>query len=98
MDPYQKSLLEQIVKQGEENSKILKGLQKNARWTLFFGILKWIIILVPAILAYYYLSPYWTDIKDFYAGFSAQIKSIGGFSEQLKNFDSMMRSFPKIPN
>ncbi|MEK7567384.1 MAG: hypothetical protein AAB513_00480 [Patescibacteria group bacterium] len=100
MEPYQKNLLEQIVKQGEENNKILKSLRGNARWGVFFGFLKWAIILGPIIWAYIYFQPYLGTIKDLLQKFPEQVKTIQGLNEQLKNVptnvDSLLKNFPKI--
>lgn len=103
MEPYQKSLLEQIAKQTEENNHILKSLRNSARWATFFGFIKLVIILGPLIAAYYYLAPHYNDIKKFYATFLQQVQTLQGINSDLKdlkklpsNFDTMMKTFPKI--
>ena len=58
MPPYEKHLIEQTAKLSEENNKILRKLQDASRWSRFFSILKWIIIIGLTVGAYYYVQPY----------------------------------------
>ncbi len=41
----------------EENNKILRRLQRTARWTQFFVFVKWVVILGASFGLYYYLQP-----------------------------------------
>ena len=61
---YDKQLLEKIVQQTEENNQILKTLRSHSRWGVFFGFIKWAIIIGPIILAYIYLQPYLGNFQE----------------------------------
>jgi hypothetical protein len=106
MEPYQKDLLERILKQSEESNKILHGLRRQARWGAFFGFLKWTIILGPVIWAYFYLQPYFGSIKQLYdtaiqqmrsiEGLQQQLKAVEGVQQQLKGVEGFLKNPPKI--
>ncbi len=97
MEPYQKALLEQIAKQGEENNKILKSLRNNSRWGMFFGFIKWAIIIGPLIWAYIYLQPYFGTIKDTFQKLPEQMKTVQGLNEQFKGAKEFFTIPSKIP-
>ena len=67
------------------------------RWEVFFSFVKIAIIIAPFAIAYYYLSPHWSEVKQFYSIFMEQSKNLQGIGDTLKNFDATMKSFPKIP-
>ncbi len=97
MEPYQKNLLEQILKSTEENNKILKSLRNHSRWGIFFGFLKWAIIIGPVILAYIYFQPYLGTIKDMYLKLPEQMKTIQSINEQFEGAKDFFQNPPKIP-
>ena len=80
MPPYEKSLLEETAKLTKENNKILRKMQRAARWARFFGLLKWVVIIGLTIGAYYYLEPYLQTILSMYS-------QIGGDTEKLQGLD-----------
>ena len=58
MDPQEKHLLEQVVKLSKENNDMLRKIQRNAQWMKVWGFIKLVIIVVPLVLGYLYLQPY----------------------------------------
>lgn len=58
MNPEEKVLLERTLKLSEENNKILRKIERRARWAILWGFIKIAIIAVPLILGYFYLEPY----------------------------------------
>ena len=58
MDVEERNILEHSLRLGEENNRILKRLQRAQRWALFWGFIKFAIIVIPLILGYLYFEPY----------------------------------------
>ena len=58
MNPEEKVLLERTLKLSEENNRILKKLQRSARWAILWGFIKFILIVGPLIAGYIFLEPY----------------------------------------
>jgi hypothetical protein len=58
MNPEEKALLERTFRLSEENNKILRTLQKKARWAFVWGIMKVLIIVIPIVLGYLYFAPF----------------------------------------
>lgn len=96
MEPYQKELLEKLTKQSEENNKILRSLRAHSRYSMFFGLLKWTIILGPLIWAYFYLEPYFGNIRELFETLSSQLQAVGGLQEQLKGVETFLKSTPPL--
>jgi len=58
MNPEEKKLLEQSLQLSEENNKILRKMQRTARWALIWGLVKVVIVVVPLVLGVIYLQPF----------------------------------------
>ena len=66
MNPDEKELLERTLELSEENNKILKKMQRAARWAQVWGFIKLALIVVPLIVGYFYLEPYLGQALDNY--------------------------------
>lgn len=64
MNPEEKRLLERTLKLSEENNEILRSLRRKFRWAILWGIIKFAIIVVPLIIGYLYLEPYFGSFAD----------------------------------
>ena len=58
MNPEEKMLLERTLRLSEENNRILRKMQRAARWAILWGFIKVAIIIVPLVAGYLYLEPY----------------------------------------
>ncbi|MEK7194385.1 MAG: hypothetical protein AAB660_01705 [Patescibacteria group bacterium] len=58
MNPEERHLLERAVKLSLENNEILHKMRRAARLAIFWGIIKIAIFVVPFVLGYIYLEPY----------------------------------------
>jgi len=67
MSPEEKVLLERTLKLSEENNHILRKMQRTARWAVLWGFIKVAIIVVPLIVGYLYLQPFFDQILDSYS-------------------------------
>ena len=66
MNPEERLLLERSLKLSEENNKILRKLERRARWAVIWGFIKIAIIVVPLIIGYLYLQPYLNNAMENY--------------------------------
>lgn len=68
-DQEMQKILERNTQVLEENAKLLKSIRR-AMWVgRALSLLKILIIVVPLILAYIYLQPYYKDTMKFYKEF-----------------------------
>ncbi|MEX2013654.1 MAG: hypothetical protein WD897_01950 [Parcubacteria group bacterium] len=58
MNPEEKALLASTLKLAEENSQILRRLERRARWAVLWGFIKVAIIITPLVIGYIYLQPF----------------------------------------
>ena len=63
MNPEERVLLEQALKLSQENNLILKKLDQRARWAIAWSFLKIGVVVVPVILGFLFLEPYFGSIK-----------------------------------
>lgn len=50
----------------EENNQLLRRIRRQMLTAQILGWLKFLIIIVPLVLAYFYLKPYYQDTIKFY--------------------------------
>jgi len=85
MNPNEKDLLEKTYELSQENNKILRGIRSSNRWSTFFHIFYWVIIIGVSIGAFYYIQPYMDKAVGIY-------KSVQG---DLNSVKSVVNSIPK---
>ncbi len=83
MDQEDKELLKRVVALSEENSDILRKMQRSMRLTSAMNWLYWIFIIGSAVGAYYLVQPYLNSIQDLYGGAKT---SVSGYQSILNNF------------
>ncbi len=66
MNPEERRLLERSLRLSEENNKILKRIDRRARWAMFWGFIKLAVIAIPLIVGYVYLEPYFKNVAESY--------------------------------
>jgi len=66
MSPEEKALLERTLKLSEENNRILCRMQRTARWAVLWGFIKVAIIVVPLVVGYIYLQPFFSQATENY--------------------------------
>lgn len=76
MSPEEKVLIERTLKLSEENNRILRKMQRTARWAILWGFIKVAIIIVPLIVGYLYLQPFFDQILDSYSGVRELLNSM----------------------
>ena len=86
MDAEQEKLLRQTYSLVEENHKILKKMQKKARWQSLLSSIKFLFFILFVAGAYYYLQPYLESIINLYANLQeigAKIPNVGDATNNL---------------
>ncbi len=58
MNPEERQLLERTLKLSEENSEILKKINRRARWSFLWGFIKACVIIIPLVIGLLYLQPF----------------------------------------
>jgi hypothetical protein len=91
MDEDIKKLLEQNLELNQKIYKICRKLNNYMIWSQIYGFLKIIIIVVPLILAYFYLAPYLTSALK-------QYTELMGVTSQTGNLKDMLNSGLKSLN
>lgn len=66
MTPEEKSLLERTYKLAEENNDILRSIRRTSRITAALRILYWVVIVLAAFGAYYFIQPYVEAVTGLY--------------------------------
>ncbi len=61
MNPEERHLLERSLKLAQENNEMLRSIQARARRQTIYGFIKLVIILLPFVLGYLFLEPYFND-------------------------------------
>lgn len=69
-------LLRQNLELGQETLKIVKYIKRYVIWQRIFGILKFLFIVVPIILAIIYLPPMLKDLQESYKTLGADLSQI----------------------
>ncbi|OHA91178.1 MAG: hypothetical protein A2758_01735 [Candidatus Zambryskibacteria bacterium RIFCSPHIGHO2_01_FULL_49_18] len=68
MNPEERRLLERSLKLAEENNEILKKMRAQARRQTIYGFIRLVIILLPFVLGYFLLEPYFDQARENYNG------------------------------
>ncbi len=76
MNPEEKELLEKTYEMVEENNHILKSIRRANRWSAFFRIFYWIIIIGASIGVFYFLQPYVDTVFNAYQTLQGNLTKI----------------------
>lgn len=68
MNPEERHLLERSLKLSEDNNRILRKMERKAKWLVLWGFIKIAIIVVPLVLGYLFLEPYLDEAVNDYNG------------------------------
>ncbi len=83
MTPEDRRLLEEVKALTEENSKVLKSIQRMNRTSAALKIIYWIVILGVSFGAFYFIQPYFDALKS--AAGDTPGPSTNSFEELLKD-------------
>jgi hypothetical protein len=75
MNPEERQLLERSLRLNEENNKLLKKIDGRAKRAAIYGFIKLAIILLPFVVGYFFLEPYFDDAAENYSTFRETLNS-----------------------
>lgn len=84
MEPSEKQLQE-ILELSRENNHLLKGVHRRARWSMFFWILRWAIVVGILLGAYYYVEPYVDKATEAYHKTTDTLRRIQTTGDNISN-------------
>lgn len=87
MTPEERELLTRAIQLSEENNKMLRQMRRHARFSAFFRLAYWVLIIGISIFAYLTIQPY---LNAAFEGYSEMQKSI----ESVKNVTTKLPSLP----
>lgn len=67
MNPKEKELLEKTYELEKENNHMLRGIRNSNRWSLFFRLFYWFIIIGLSVGAFYFIQPYLESLMNTYS-------------------------------
>lgn len=77
-----------------ENNKILKRMQRNARFGRFFSLLKWAIYITLIVLSVRYIQPYLEQLQTTYSNIQETAGEVNEFKANAStNFGEFMDFF-----
>lgn len=88
-----REILERILKLEQENYRILKALRSSQRWGVFWGFLKFLLIVIPLIAAYFYLQPYLEMIWATYTQAQGQLDSLQQLGGKIPDIGELIRQY-----
>ena len=71
MNPEERQLLERSLKLAEENNAILQRVESRARRAAIYGFIKLAIIILPFVVGYFLLEPYFDQVESNYNTFQS---------------------------
>jgi len=66
MDPEIKSLLEENINLSKNNNELLVKLHRVQKLTLVSRIIYWVLLILIALGAFYFIKPFFNSISEFY--------------------------------
>lgn len=63
MNDTDRELIEETLRISKENNQMLKSLRRFQHWSTFWSIVKIVVFVLPFILGYFYLKPYFGDMS-----------------------------------
>ena len=85
MDPKEKDILEKTYQLEKENNRILKGIRNTNRWTIFFKIIYWTLIILVAVGAFYFVQPYVDSFLNTYQNLTGDLGGIKSMLNKVTN-------------
>lgn len=89
--------LSEILELTEENNRILRGLRLDSRISRTWGIIKFLIIVLPLVYASFYFLSHFGQIMKAYQDLVSQVETIQNVQSNIsKDVNSVSKSFQGI--
>ncbi|SRR5258708_2126894 len=93
-----RDILERIFKLEQENYRILKAMRSSQRWSVFWGFLKSLFVVIPLVAGYFYLQPYLQAIWKTYSQVQGQVSGLHGqIGGGFPNFAGFLNQWQQPP-
>jgi hypothetical protein len=93
MEPSDQDVLQKTLKLSEENNRLLKGIQRRFRLMTTFTVVRWVIVALIALGAFYYIQPYLEKVIQIYG----KINDTSGLIQQGRDsFQNNWASFKDL--
>ncbi len=79
MTPEERSLLQKIAQQVEENNEMLHSIRRAQKWATVWRAIYWIVIIGSAVGAYWIIQPYIDQLVGVYSGAQSNLDTVKGF-------------------
>jgi len=79
MTPEERSLLQRIAKNVEENNEMLHAIRRAQRWATIWRAIYWTLIIGSTIGAYWIIQPYVDQLLGVYSGAQSNLNTVKGF-------------------
>jgi hypothetical protein len=76
MNPEERQLLERSLRLGEENNKLLKRIDGRAKRAAIYGFIKLALIILPFVVGYLFLEPYFDQASENYSSIKNTIETL----------------------
>ena len=83
MNPNEKELLQKTYELSQENNKILRGIRRSNRWSGFFRVIYWVLIIGVSIGAFYFIQPYINAITKTYGSLQQNINDVKNITNKI---------------
>lgn len=72
----ERKTIERLTELVEDNNRVLHRLQRAKRWGTFFRFSYWVVALLLAAGAYYYIQPYLDSLRTMLPQLEATMKAL----------------------
>ncbi len=80
----EEKILREILAITKENNNILRDLNFQRRWSLFFWVFKWFVVAAVAYSAYLAATPYIEQAQETYNNTQDALNNINQLGDQVK--------------
>jgi hypothetical protein len=88
----EEKILRELLAITKENNEILRSLNMQRRWSLFFWVFKWLVIAAIAYSAYLAASPYIEQAQATMDGIQSFNTQVQGINQDSKNFTDFLKN------
>ncbi len=78
MTPEERSLLQKIAQQVEENNEMLHSIRRAQKWATVWRAIYWIVIIGSAVGAYWIIQPYIDQLLGAYSSAQSNLDTVKG--------------------
>ncbi|MEK7135499.1 MAG: hypothetical protein AAB780_02225 [Patescibacteria group bacterium] len=76
MNPEERPRLDRSLTLSEDNHRSLEKMERRFRWAVAWGFIKLMLIVIPLVIGYFFLEPYFAGAADSFFGIRDLVNSI----------------------